>query len=139
MKNNINEIERRKYEGYVWYSDKREPRKVLTGEEFSFNEKENANPFVIEALLYDRENEISIIVKHTGRHIISEIDLKNLPEGSVLSDEKKYYPHRLGDNILKVNFKQLWIPEADKNCKGMKVLNLRAIVFTGLEQVETDK
>lgn len=136
---NINKITKRKYEGYIWYSHKEEPKVLFGEEDFAFNEPDHANPFVIEALLYDRENEISVMVKHAGRHIISEIDLKNLPSEAVLSDEKQYYPHRLNKKVSKVGFKQLWLPERDENCEKMEVLHLKAIVFTGFEQNETDK
>ena len=128
----INSIPKNIYEGYIWYSNSKEPI-VIKGEEFSFNEKENSNPFVIEALLFDRKNQISITVKHTGRYIIQMVDLKNLPNGSILSGSKKYFPHRLGNSVSKVCFKQLWIPEKDDNCEGMNVLVIKAFIFTGFK------
>jgi CRISPR type III-associated protein (TIGR04423 family) len=128
----INDIPKGIYEGYIWYSDRNMPI-VIQGEEFCFNEKESVNPFVIEALLFDRANQISITIKHTGRYIIQIVDLKNLPERSVLSECKEYFPHRLGKNVSKMCFKQLWVPEPDRNCEGMNVLNMKAFIFTGFK------
>ena len=131
--NNLNEIKRRNYQGYVWMSDKENPE-LIKGE-FDFSEYTSINPFVIEALLWCQAEEISIHIRHTGRYVINEFDLKekNLPKGAVL-EAKNYIPHRL-KGINNVNFKQLWLPEPDSLCEGtserMEVLTLKAIIFTG--------
>lgn len=152
---NIKDIPKRKYEGYIWLSDQEKP-KVLQGETIDFSKpisigekeykfiEENHNPFIVEALLYAKNENISVSVKHTGKYQIHEIDLNNLPENAVLeeyadNEEKQkleYLPHRL-NGIKKLNFKQLWVPEEDENCeseenpKGMEVLKMKALIFTG--------
>lgn len=127
--NNLSEINNRKYSGYIWISDAKEP-KVLNNEEFDFS-MIGINPFIIEALLYCEEEKISLTISHTGKYHIHEIDLKNLPEGAEL-EEVEYLPHRL-KGVDKVCFKQLWIPEKDKNCGDFPVLKMKAIVFTGFK------
>ncbi len=136
----VNEIETRKYEGYIWLSDQEHPR-VYHNEEIDFSKPieifntkydfsiENQNPFIVEALLYAKDEQISVSVKHTGKYHVNEIDLKNLPESSIL-DDIQYLPHRLV-GVSKVNFKQLWIPEPYENCKGFDVLKMKALIYTG--------
>jgi len=127
--NNLSEIKNRKYSGYIWMSDEKKP-KVLRNEEYDFSKLE-VNPFIIEALLYCKEEDISLSVLHTGKYHINEIDLKNLPAGKEWVDVE-YLPHRL-DDVEKVQFKQLWLPEKDKNCADMEVLKMKALVFTGFK------
>jgi len=127
----INDIKSRKYEGYVWFSDHEKP-KVLHNESYDFSKHNNTeNPFIIEALLYANDENISVSVKHTGKYQIHEIDLNDLPEGADFQ-EIKYLPHRL-NGVKKVKFKQLWLPEEDENCNNWEVLKMKALVFTGFE------
>ncbi len=128
---NLNNVKKRKYVGYIWMSDKQEPKVLTQPTEFDFS-KVGANPFVQEALLYCNEGneEVSITVRHTGVYQITEFDLKNLPQGAELN-EREYFPHRLGFQDKRVFIKQLWFPEPDPNCDGMEVLTLKAHIFTG--------
>lgn len=119
-----------KYEGYYWVSDETNPRILKEDSLFSFPSVYDsimANPFVIEAMLYDKEQEVSVMVRHTGRYHIQLFDLKKMPVGSEFV-EKKYLPHRL-DGIEKVCFKQWWLPET-KNGE-FPVLTMQALIFTG--------
>jgi CRISPR type III-associated protein (TIGR04423 family) len=127
----INEIKTRKYEGYIWFSDSETPL-VIHNKNHDFSKyKEIDNPFIIEALLFAKDENISIAIKHTGKYHIHEIDLNKLPEGAVLEDIH-YLPHRL-EIVKKVNFKQLWLPEKDENCNNWEVLKMKALVFTGFD------
>lgn len=133
--NTISEIPERNYQGYVWLSDQEKPF-ILPGDTFDFSTvKENENPFIIEALLYAKDENISVSVKHTGKHHIHEIDLKDLPKGAELR-EIQYLPHRL-DRVEKLNFKQLWFPEPDESCEGMEVLKMKALIFTGFTNTKS--
>ena len=127
--NSLTEIENRKYSGYIWMSDAKEPI-VLHNEEFDFS-KIGVNPFIIEALLYSEAGNISVLIRHSGKYHIEEIDLNNLQEGAELVDVE-YLPHSL-KGVDKVCFKQLWIPEEDENCNGYPVLKMKALVFTGFK------
>jgi len=117
------------FEGYIWLSDQKEPI-VLSGESFDFSNI-SINPFVIEALLFDKSNNISIHIQHTGNYIITAYNLTELAQqtGSVIED-KTYLPHRL-KGVEKVGFKQIWLPVTDENCEDMLVLTMKAIIFCG--------
>lgn len=127
----IKEIPNRNYEGYVWLSNAKEPI-LLPDESFDFLTVE-PNPFVIEALLFDKDEKKSIHVQYTGEYQIFEYDLSKLEKSNYV--EKEYLPHRLKD-VEKVLFKQIWLPEKDKNCAGFDVLKLKAIVFCGFNNKE---
>jgi CRISPR type III-associated protein (TIGR04423 family) len=138
----INEIKTREYQGYIWLSDQKEPNVYREAQEIDFsNHTENHNPFIIEALLYAKDEQISVTLKHTGKYQIHEIDLKKYLDENLV--DVPYLPHRLNEEfkrnpkafkeIKKVNFKQLWLPESDENCEDMEVLKMKALVFTGFE------
>lgn len=129
--NSIKEIPNRNYEGYVWLSNEKKPF-ILPDESFDFSTVE-ANPFVVEALLYDRDENKSIHVQYTGEYQIFEYDLSKLEKSNCV--EKEYLPHRLQD-VEKVLFKQIWLPEKDENCAEFDVLKLKAIVFCGFKKKE---
>ena len=132
----INDINAQKYEGYAWLSDKGKPE-ILRNIAFDFSKYEDGkNPFIIEALLFDKANNKSIHITHTGKYHIKEFDLNDLPEGSELVDVK-YLPHRL-NGVKKVCFKQLWVPEKDEHCEDLPVLKMKALIFTGFD-CTTDK
>ena len=127
--NKLSEIKNRKYTGYIWMSDAKKP-KMLNDEVFDFTSID-VNPFIIEALLYNKEEKISLTIRHTGEYHIKEIDLNNLPDNAKLEDVE-YLPHRL-ESVNKVCFKQLWLPEADENCEKFEVLKMKALVFVGFD------
>lgn len=126
----LKDIPKKKYQGYVWYSDKSTPMQLYGDIEYAFTE-DKLNPFVVEAMLFCKEENISIMVRHTGKYYITQYDLKNLPEGASLVP-KKYLPHRLKD-ISNICFQQLWVPELDCNCEDMEVLTLKAVIFNGFD------
>ena len=127
--NNISDINAQNYEGYVWLSNADKPI-ILPKEEFDFSKySEQNNPFIIEALLWDKKSK-SITIRHTGKYHINEFDLSKYSDENLV--DVQYLPHRL-DRVEKVNFKQLWLPEEDENCEGMEVLKMKALVFTGFE------
>jgi len=130
----ITDIPTIKYDGYIWLSNEKYPT-VLDKQEYDFTQVKE-NPFVIEALLWNAEKETSIMIRHTGKYHIQEFKLDELPAGHELVD-KVYLPHRLGDKVKHVCFKQLWIPQEDPLCfdhetkKGMEVMTMKALIFTG--------
>jgi len=128
----ITEIPKMSFEGYIWMSDREQPE-VLHNKTFDFSTI-TLNPFIIEALLYNATDNISIHIQHTGQYQIYEYNLKQFPHEQLVP--KEYLPHRLGENVKKVIFKQLWIPETDDNCEGMEVLTLKAVVFCGFIKKE---
>ncbi len=150
--NNISDIKTREYEGYFWNSNADKPEILLAATVDFSNTKERENPFTVEALLYCEEENISVSIRHTGKYQIHEFDLNNYSDENLV--DVQYLPHKLDCYLLKkeiggdiepipnsgfaciekVNFKQLWLPEKDKNCEEMEVLKMKALIFTGFEQ-----
>lgn len=127
--NNLTDIPDYSYEGYIWLSDEKEPT-VLNNESFDFS-KINTNPFIIEGLLHSKNENVSVHIQHTGEYQIFEYHLNDYAQSSIV--KKEYLPHRL-ENVSKVKFKQIWLPEPDENCEGMEVMTLKAIVFCGFNK-----
>lgn len=117
-------IEKSKYQGYLWYSNEKEP-KVLTDEVFELEIPESTNPFIIEGQLYDGKKSISI--KYVdGKYIVNTYELDKLDR--VIQDQV-FYSHRMGGKQLK--FKQIWKEQPDELCEGMQVLQPVELVFVG--------
>ncbi len=122
-------IEKSKYQGYLWYSDKKEPQ-VLNNEVFELEIADNANPFVIEGLLFDGQKSINI--KYVdGKYIVNTYDLNAL-DG--VMQEQKFYSHRMDGKQLK--FRQIWKEQPDELCEGMQVLQPAELVFVGFNNEE---
>lgn len=115
------------YIGYYWVSDMPEPEEIKGA--FNFDESK-VNPFIIEGMLYDKTNNRSIMIKHTGRYIITQVDLEELTSDCEIAD-KVYIGYKPKGKHL---YKQIWLPESDVLCEGMNVLKLKAIVFTGFKK-----
>jgi CRISPR type III-associated protein (TIGR04423 family) len=130
---NLNDISSVNYEGYIWMSDETEPT-VLNNKSFDFSIIET-NPFIVEALLFDAKNKISIHVTHDGAYKINSFDLNKLKEQKIELVEKEYLPHRL-KGVEKVHFVQLWKEENDPLCNDFPVLELKATVFCGFKKLE---
>jgi len=128
----ITEIPQDGLEGYYWLSNAEKPEVLERERGDKFEPPTKNNPFIAEALLYDREKNISYHILHAGEYSVFRYDLDNLPPGAKLC-EVEYLPHRLGE-VKKVCFKQLWVPEADSLCEGMEVLNMKALIFTGFKK-----
>lgn len=127
--NKITDIPKRKYQGYIWFSDKTKPLVLLEKEDFDFSSIKTQNPFIVEALLYSEEGNQSIMIKHTDKYIIKEYNLSELTRGTEVV-EKEYLPHRL-EGVNKLKFTQIWVEAEDPFCEKMETLQLKATVFTG--------
>lgn len=130
--NKITEIPNEKYEGYIWLSDQTNPI-VLHDESYDFSTIAE-NPFIMEALLYCKENDFSIMVKHTGSYVIRKYNLQAWRAKADTEAPKEYLPHRLGTSVKKLKFSQFWKEEKDSLCEDMKVLKLKATIFTGFKK-----
>jgi len=122
-------IEKSKYEGYLWYSDKKEPQ-VLNNEVFELEIADSSNPFIVEGQLFDGQKSISI--KYVdGKYFFNTYDLNAL-DG--VMQEQKFYSHRMGGKQLK--FRQIWKEQPDELCEGMQVLQPAELVFVGFNDKE---
>ena len=125
----LTDLPQRFFEGYIWSSNDTWP-KPLHNKSFEFQESE-ALPFIQEALLYCRAEQVSIHILHAGagEYSISEYQLSNLPKDGVLHPVA-YLPHRI-KGVKKLHFQQLWLPEKDALCADMEVLKMKALIFSG--------
>lgn len=142
----MKQIEAAKYEGYLWYSNEKEP-KVFDGSEMvpemSLDEKKN--PFIIEGNLWDADNMKSIMIRYVdGEYIVcptqvSEEELEGISSEKayksgkgIATTLKKYLAHRIG-GVKCLCFLQYWQAEPDKMCEGMQVLRPSKLVFIGFD------
>ncbi|MEA3448149.1 MAG: TIGR04423 family type III CRISPR-associated protein [Bacteroidota bacterium] len=123
----LKEIPPRNYEGYIWYSDKDKPE-IVNGS----LPKEPEKVFPVEGMLYDKEEKISLMIRHTDELHIDEFDLKRL-ENDAECKEESYYAHRLGD-VSKLKLKQIWQPKKDPVNEDWEYLSMKALVFVGFEK-----
>jgi CRISPR type III-associated protein (TIGR04423 family) len=131
--NNISEIPATSYVGYVWFSNSEKP-KMLHKQDFE-DRNISSNPFIVEALLFDEANNISVHILHDGSYNIIQYDLETLKSDGFQLVSKAYLPHRL-EGVEKVHFVQLWKAEEDSLCEGMLVDTLKATVFCGFKKLE---
>lgn len=130
------------YQGYTWKSDSpvptiynRKPTEDNILEDIILNDEDN--PFIIEAQMYDIDNNTSYNVKYVdGKYTAikySEIDADGNDTFSLVS----YLGNRMdGHNLL---FRRYWIEEDDEICEGMKVLQPSSLVFVGFKERKEDK
>ncbi|WP_053992923.1 TIGR04423 family type III CRISPR-associated protein [Mangrovimonas sp. TPBH4] len=130
--NTLTEIPKIAYEGYVWLSNQKEPQ-VLLEEEYNFNNLPE-DAFVIEALLYSAAEQKAIHIGHTGNYRIIEFNLKAAEQEGNRMEDVDYLPHRLGEQVKAVSFKNLWAYKEDSLCEGMPVLQFQASIFCGFKK-----
>jgi len=127
---NIDELPDLRYEGYIWMSDEAEPRKIDSKSQIP---AETKNPFIVEGFLKSTDGNVSVsLVPMNGELKIYQFDLnliKTLPEP--LKTEISFLTHRF-DNAA-ISFITVWLPEKDKLCEDMEVLQPKMRVFKGFE------
>ena len=114
----MEQIEKSTYQGYLWYSDKDQP-KVLNNVDSEITLDETKNPFVIEGQLFD------------GKYIVKKYVLAELPKEDFT--EQSLLAHRMKD-VKSLNFRQYWREQEDELCDGKKVLQPAELVFVGLKK-----
>ena len=125
-------IEKSKYQGYLWYSDKSTPQPI-NNEEFELEIADDENPFIIEGQLYDENRKKSISIKYVdGKYLFKEYDM--VKQNGVEMTEQVFYSHRMDGRQLKFN--QYWRPEKDDQCCDMNVLQPAELVFVGFNDKE---
>ena len=122
-------IEKSIYEGYMWYSDAKEPQ-IYDQEEKDWVIKEDENPFIVEGQLYDTENMKSISIKFVdGEYLVQTHDIDSLDFNRANVDIKVFQSNRM--NGRKLRFLQYWNEKEDELCENMKVLVPSKRVFAG--------
>lgn len=134
-----NHIESGNYIGYYWKSDANAPQ-LLPGVPFDEILDEAANPFIIEAQLFNPETHVSYSIKYVdGRYLIHRWDLtQDFLTQDFEFDDKEYQAHpRLGSQVMM--FRQYWKAVVDPQCLDMKVLQPHALVFVGFKEQKEAK
>lgn len=128
--NNLHELPNEKFEGYYWLSDQKEPH-VLFDEVFN-TETIPSNAFVVEALLYAKEKNVSIHIQHHGEYLIRAFNMTDLQSDEICVRE--FIPHnRLKSIGVKMcNFIEYWQEESDADT--LPVLVLKATIFKGFKK-----
>ena len=125
----ITEIPKAKYLGYIWYSNSDRPE-VLTGDkDYGGTLDAAANPFIIEGNLWDGDdaNPTSISIRYVdGKYYIHRTTLT--PED--VKNYKTFVAHRI-DGYKYLRFVQLWETRKDPLCEDMEVLEPSKLVFIG--------
>lgn len=132
------QIKNAKYEGYLWQSDQSKPRIIGEGEPLSLTLIDGENPFVVEGLLWNREENISTQIRYVdGKYFIATYEVKQ-EEQEELADSATmtpvtYLPHRL-PGVKALKFLRQWEEVKDELCENMPTLQLKANIFVGFEK-----
>ena len=130
--NSLDSIPARNYVGYYWLSGSEAPKTVKG----AFEPKlDSQNLFIQEAMLWDENEKLSIMIQHTHRLIVTAYDLKScdLSDKTIIS----YMGHRI-KNQPRLKFYRHWEEEPDCICNDMPVLKMKAQVFCGFQDKKTD-
>lgn len=125
----INEIPMdRKLTGYLWMSNEREPR-VL--EDCSIEQSNTqhganpalfqtgANPFIVEAELWDNANNLSYAIHHTGNEVVCQrYEVKAEDRNNRDNKEAVFLSHRMDGRGL--CFLEYWEPRRDIDVLDVK-------------------
>lgn len=123
------------YEGYYWLSDSPEPNKISSVSDLNQLKSYSGNPFVMEALLYDRTANLSVHVRHTGNYQVTLYNWNQFDEQEIFSgsdDEVVFLPQKI-EGIKGLKFARIWRKEPDELCEGKEVLKMNALVFCGFK------
>lgn len=121
------------YQGYLWASDKSEPKvyynEFISG--LSFNN--NDNPFIIEGQLINIDDNISYSIKYVdGEYIFKEYDINQLNKIRTSYIDKEYLSNKMGEH--KMGIRHYWEGNKDQYCENYEVLQPAENVFIGLKK-----
>ncbi len=134
----LSEIPKGNYTGYIWLSDRKEPELVEEVDHFAY-EKEAVplNPFIREGYLYDGNKDISVSIHHVpGRYLIHVFNLGKIPKESEGTEQS--FLSSVGFSG-KIYFKEIWVPEKDFYCSNLEVLTKKAVVFIGFGEEKSNE
>lgn len=129
------QIKNAKYEGYLWQSNQNKPKMIEERESLSLTLTDGENPFVVEGLLWNPEENTSIQIRCVdGKYFVTTYKVK--PEdlaGSITMASVTYLPHRL-PGVKALKFLRQWEEVKDELCENMPTLQLKANIFVGFEK-----
>lgn len=120
----------KKCEGYIWYSDETEPKEIYIDKPCEKVFQDTDNPFVIEAMLVDKDANVSHMIKYVdGQYIHSHFPV---PEAETVI----YLPNKMSKEprIKKLKFIQVWKAVKDESCDGFETLVPAELVFAGFDK-----
>lgn len=126
----ISQIPDSKFTGYYWLSDSEKPEMLFEQPFPKGRILESINPFCVEALLYSKEDGLSIHIQHTGHYQVTAFSHQGLMGMETLL--KEYIPHKL-EKVKKVLFMQVWEEEplgVDESTH-FPTLKPSALIFSG--------
>jgi len=126
---NLLDIPIRNYEGYYWLADSTIP--TIVDGNFGFSQINFGSTFVIEAMLYNSIENISVMIKHTGQYQIHEFRLNEFSHLAQIEEALIYLPYRFPENIKEIKFSKIWMEQVDDWCEGWPVKTAKAIIFKG--------
>lgn len=141
-------IENARYQGYLWYSDQRQPEVYLG--KTSVAElilDESKNPFIVEGNLYDAERQLSISIKFVdGKYIVTRYDLNTTSADESVSEEHFLTNSRIrqsagtdkADECGTSVYKRIWKAIPDALNGGRKVLKPHGLAFAGFRKNENE-
>lgn len=127
--NSLEEIQNGNYIGYYWCSGANKPTDVKGSFEPKLDEK---SLFIQEAMLWDEEKKVSIMLQYTHEQVITQYDLSSLSEIDINRETISYSGHRL-ENNPRLKFFRYWKEESDQLCADFKVLKMKAQIFIGFD------
>lgn len=136
----MEKIEKAKYEGYVWWSDKDRPEVFYGDEEVEVSLNDGENPFIIEGNLWDKATGKSIFIRYVdGRYFVNETKVKEEDRNNKeRCTEKSFIAHRI-DGVRRLKFLQYWETFEDPLCKDMETLRPEKLVFIGFDDKDKEE
>ena len=134
----IKDIRPLSYEGYLWWSDRRDPE-VFDGESVALPQ-EGANPFVAEGMLYNAEEGLSYSIRYVdGDYLVYEHVVSPADQDSPVNEEKVYESNRMDGR--KLCFLRYWEERVSRDnvedvdgCDGLPVRVQTKDVFVGFKR-----
>lgn len=123
-------IEKKKYQGYLWYSNEQKPQIIDGQSVWGIQIDEATNPFIIEGLLWDEESQTSVSIKFIDGHYYKK--------ETVLGGEYDligFIPRRMS-KVEKLLFARCWKTIKDELCEGFKTKKLDSVIFKGFKMKE---
>jgi len=115
------------YQGYVQFSNR-----AIDKDRDIFIDKEpkvqNEDGFIYEANFANDKNSINI-KQINNEWLVATVDISR-----VLDSDIKTFVSDIENFNYKIKMAQIWQEESDKFCEGLKINNLKSVVFAGFEQ-----
>lgn len=137
LTNNMDDYRNLEFTGYCWMSDEQFPR-IVDGV-FALPAI-GKNPFVAEANLYSKNQQISISIEHNdGRYLVGIVDWNEAnKDNSFELEEQTYLSHRLtelpgGQNLKEIIMVRAWVAVEEPLCENMEELRPAWRAFKGFK------